>query len=417
MNILLLSQEYPPETAMGGVGTYMHSIAHAYTGMGHTVHVVSSAAPAQGSYSYMQDAVHVHRIRRWKFEVPLLRRIWFRYFPWTKHQIEYALGMRGALARIVREQEIEIIETTELWAEGIFYSFTRQAPIVVKLHTPLFVLRSLNDMQSTLDWRIVDWVDKMWTRRADQIVSASAALARIVAGAFHLDAEKIPVIPVPVDTTRFQALPMSQNAAPVILFVGQLEPRKGVFTIADAMPYVVAEFPDARLLFVGGDRVIDGRSTQALLLERLSASGVAHHVEFIGRVSNENLKDYLQRASVCLFPSHWENFAISCLEAMASARPVIASNVGGFTEMIEHNKSGLLVPSNNAGELAAAIQCILQRPLWAQELASAARRRVEQNYSIEIVARRNLDLYCDTIAKWRDARRSNASTRETKGLS
>jgi glycogen(starch) synthase len=408
MNILLLSQEYPPESAMGGVGTYMHGIAHEFARMGHSVHVVSTAAPNEATYSYLQGPVHVHRIRRWKFNVPLLRRMWHSGLPWTKHQIEYAYGAWGELTRTVRENQIDVIEATELWAEGFFYSFARQAPIVVKLHTPLFVLRSLNQMRATPDWNIVDQIDKWWTRRANRIVSTSRSLAEIVAKAYHLDAKKIPVIPEPVDTRRFQPLPSPDDASKIIMYIGQLEPRKGVYTVVDAIPYVVAEFPDARFLFVGGDRVLDGRSCQEIMQARLAALGVTHYAEFLGRVPNQELAQYLRRASVCLFPSLWENFAISCLEAMASARPVIASRVGGFVDMIVDGESGLLIPPSDAPALAGAITRILQNPTEARAMALNARARVEQNFTVEIIARANLEVYSETIDEWQRQRARTA---------
>ncbi|GIL15437.1 MAG: glycosyl transferase family 1 [Chloroflexota bacterium] len=401
MNILLLAQEYPPESAMGGVGSYMHSIAHAYTQMGHTVHVVSTAAPGQASYTYMQDRVQVHRIRRWKFELPVLRRIWHAYFPWTKHQLEYAFGLYGALARIVRVNKIEIIEATELWAEGLFYSFTRQVPILIRLHTPLFVLRALNQMRATRDWRIVDALDKEWTRRADRIIAGSRSLADIVAERYHLDAQNIPIIPVPVNLERFPALPPAlDDAAPLALYTGQLEPRKGVFTLVEAIPRVMAEIPNARFVFVGNDRVFDGRSTRAALEAQLNALGVARYASFTGALPNTELGAQLRRAHVCVFPSQWEAVGIACLEAMASARAVIASRVGGLQDMIQDQHSGLLIPPGDPAALATALVELLKNPTRARALGIQARARVEQSYAPNVIARRNLAEYDNTLRNW-----------------
>lgn len=185
------------------------------------------------------------------------------------------------------------------------------------------------------------------------------------------------------------------------MYIGQLEPRKGVLTIVEAMPQVLAEFSDARFVFVGGDRVFDGRSCRAMLDERLTQLNMTAHAEFTGRVPNGELGDYLARASVCLFPSQWENFAISCLEAMASARPVIASRAGGLAEMVVDGESGLLVTPGSADELANAIKEILRNPARAETLAQNARKRVEQNFSVEIIARQNLAQYSKVIETWK----------------
>lgn len=418
MNILFLTQEYPPETAMGGVGIYTYNLARELTRLGHMVHVVTSAPAGQPTYEYEHDGVRVHRIRRWKFEVPVLRRLWYNALPWTKHQWEYLYGVAGALRRIVRQYRIDIIESTELWAEGLLYSFIRQAPILVKLHTPLFLLRRFNQVRTTLDWRIVDFTDKIWTRRADCLVAASRALAEIVGREYVLDANRIAVIPAAVDTQRFtpeggeqeagsgrQEAREERDAPPEhlnwVLFVGQLEPRKGIFTLADAMPHVLSEYSEARFVFLGRDRVIDGHSCREMLLAQMHAHGVADRAVLLGDVPNEALPAYYRRAAVCVFPSMWENCAIACLEAMACGRPVIASHAGGFPEMIEDGVSGLLVPPGHAQALANAICRVLRHPLQAREWGIHARSRVEQSFSQEVVARQNLEVYEQTIQAFR----------------
>lgn len=402
MNILLLTQEYPPETGWGGIGTYTYNLAHAFAARGHRVHVVSSAVSPSATTQLEQDGIIVHRIRRKKFDVPVLRRALYSLFPWTKHQWEYIYSVTPELTRIAEKYSIDVIEAPEIWAEGLLYRTHRQVPIVIKLHTPLFMIRELDGMRHTMDWRAVEWVDRLWTVRADHLISASASLADIVASKYALDVKQIKVIPESVDVIQFAPRREDYPAPsiPTILYVGRLEPRKGVFALAEAMPLVLAEYPQARFIFLGGDMSIDGRSCRELLQEKMRALGVLEHAEFPGKVAPCEIPKFHYQSSVSVFPSRWENCAIACLEAMACAQPVIASNAGGFPEMIQDGFSGLLIPPDEPGVLANSIKQILSNPLQAREMGKNARHRVESHFASEVVAAHTLNVYQETIQAW-----------------
>lgn len=404
MNVLLLTQEYPPETGWGGIGTYTHNLAGALARAGHNVHVLSSAVPPATTTRLTRDGVQVHRIRRRKFEVPVLRRLWITFFPRTKHQWEYIFSVSREIEPIVERNDIQIIEAPEIWAEGLLYQFRRRVPIIVKLHTPLFLIRELDHLGDTLDRRGVEFVDWIWTRRADRLVSASQSLARIVAKRYRLDIREIPVVPVGVDTNMFHPTPVKRPQSPVILYVGRIEPRKGVFTLADAIPLVLANHPSARFVFVGADMPIGGRSYKEMLLEKLRINGVAESVELTGHAPAESILNLQNQASVSVFPSIWENCSVACLEAMACARPVIATNAGGFPEMIEPGVSGMIVPPGDHAALASAITQVLENERLALELGANARKRVEKCFSAEVIAGQSLNLYEETIQSWKRRR-------------
>lgn len=401
MNILFLTQEYPPETGWGGIGTYTRNVARALVQMGHSVHVLAAAVPPQTTQCYDDEGVHVVRVARWKFEVPLIRRLWFNTTPWTKHQWEYLVSVTGELKRLVQQFHIDVIESPEIWAEGLLYSFQRAAPIVVKFHTPLYMVRDLDGMRETFDWRLVDRVDAWWTRRADGYVSASADLAARVSSRYRIPLARISIVPEAVDAERFKPVANGHHRSQTILYIGRLEPRKGVFTLADAIPGVVREFPNARFVFVGADNPVDGHSSRALLTERLRAAGVADRAEFVGKVPNEEIGTYHHDSAVCVFPSDWENCAIACLEAMASGKPVIASSSGGFPDMIRTGESGLLVPPRDAGALSTAIRTMLSNPAQARDWGANARRRIEMEFSSRVVAAKTLEVYQNTIEGWK----------------
>lgn len=397
MNVLFLTQEYPPETGWGGIGTATFNLAHAMAQLGHRVHVLASAAPPASPIRTESDGVTIHRIRRAKLEIPILRRLLFSSFPWTKHQWEYIFSVSREIDGIIRAHAIQVLESPEIWAEGLLYSFRRRVPIIVKLHTPLFLIRELDKLPHTLDWRIVEFTDKIWTRRANTVVSASSSLAEIVAREYRLDNSRIPILPESVDANLFRPMAIDRNPTPRVLYVGRLEPRKGILTLADAIPHVLASCPDSRFTFVGSDMWIDGRSSKEMLVRRLHELGISEQVDFPGRLSSDGIRDFFQRSDVSVFPSNWENFAVACLEAMACGRPVVATNVGGFPEMIEPGVSGLLAPAGDPIALAKSIIQVLQNPPYAYALGFQARRRIQEKFASDVVARQTLDVYEDAI--------------------
>lgn len=399
MNFLFLTQEYPPDTGWGGIGTYVYNNANALARLGHQVHVLTSVAPPQGAYTRIEDKVHIHRIARWKFQIPLLRRLWFNALPWTKHQWEYMFSVRGALARLVKTYAIDCIEGVEIWGEGLLYSFQRRAPIVVKFSGPLCLIRRLNSATETRDWRWVDRADRIWAQRADMLTSPSADLAGRVAAAYHISREKIRVIPNSVNTARFTPGDKPVSPDPVIFYSGRIEPRKGITTLVKAILQVVRAYPQARFVLVGADS--SGMKAQLqIMLER---AGVARNVEFVGHVAYDEIPRYYQASTLCVFPSRYEPFGNVCLEAMACAKPVVATNVGGFTEIVKSEETGLLVPPDDADALARAIQTILANPIQARAWGANARRRVETEYSTQVVARQSADIYAETAARWKRA--------------
>lgn len=401
MNILYLSQEYPPETGGGGIGIYTRNIAHTVAEMGHIVHVLSSAVPPRETFQYSEGAVHIHRVRRWKSRFPVIRRLWFRYMAWTTHQWEYIIGVRGAIDRIVREHSIDVIEAPDIWAEGLLYSFQRRVPIVVKLQGSLQMTRRLNNLPVTLDWRVVGATDGWWVRRADSLISAGRELAELGGREYGVPTERFTVISNPVDTRLFVPASNGKSPTPTILYVGRIEPRKGVYTIARAMRQVLSRVPDARFVFLGSDYTLDGRSCRQELLSEMTEAGVAEHAQFPGFVPNSDLPRHYQESTVCVFPSRWEPLGIVCLEAMACARPVVASRAGGMAEIVQDGENGLLVPPDDPAALADGLARVLANPDLAHKWGEKARQHVDRHFSNQVVAQRTLQVYDQTLHAWK----------------
>src|SRR6185295_15326487 len=145
-----------------------------------------------------------------------------------------------------------------------------------------------------------------------------------------------------------------------VLYVGRLEPRKGVEHLIRAMAQLQRQAPDAMLAIVG-----DG--SERARLTRL-AHEIGARVQFAGRVTDEALPAYLQAADVVCSPAlGGESFGIVLLEAMACAKPIVASRIEGYEALVGRNECAALVPPGDAGALATALAALLE---------SADRRRL-----------------------------------------
>jgi glycosyltransferase involved in cell wall biosynthesis len=184
------------------------------------------------------------------------------------------------------------------------------------------------------------------------------------------------VIPNCVDASFFCPNESVKPETGLILYVNSLNPKKGIEQLIDAANDLLPRRPDARLVIVGGDnmRAMKGRYLE-LLRERV-APGLRTRVEFAGRLPREQVRDWMRRAAVCVFPSHMETFGIAPAEAMAVGRPVIYSRLGPGPELIEDGVTGLLCDPHDPREIARLIEHVLGDSQLAARLGAAGRERI-----------------------------------------
>jgi len=227
----------------------------------------------------------------------------------------------------------------------------------------------------------------MLFKRANAIVAVSQEFAKRT---FPQFANKISFIPTGVDLARFKKTPLPSGIK-TVTFVGRIEHSsswKGIEPLLQAMAIVIKDHPHARLELVGGGDAI------AHYEHRARELGIGGSVTFSGPLLGDALVDAYRRATMTVLPStsDSEAFSIALIEAMASGRPIIGTNIGGTPQVIENGKNGLLVPPKDPEALAKAIEEVLTDGAFAARLADYGAAKA-QNFSWDIQAKKYIDLF------------------------
>ncbi len=248
---------------------------------------------------------------------------------------------------------------------------------------------------------------------ADLIVAATAGEQNQLRELYDVSPGKITIIPPGVDVHHFYPIPSDEakeaiGISPkekVALFVGRIEPLKGVDTLLRAMSILKRDCksficPDY-LIIIGGDtgREEDNLSDEMAQLQTLSCDlELNDMVIFLGKRGQDTLPYYYSAAEVVVMPSHYESFGMVALEAMACGTPVIASRVGGLAYLVKDGETGYFVPAQDPEALAGKLRSLFVdhelRKMLGDQAASYAKE-----FSWEIITKQVIDVYKGMIAK------------------
>jgi glycosyltransferase involved in cell wall biosynthesis len=216
-------------------------------------------------------------------------------------------------------------------------------------------------------------------RRIDYVQCISAYTGKMLRQAGYPE-RRIRMIPNAVDLGRFRnPLRVGVRVEPVVLFVGRVQPVKGLDVLIDAWAKVRRLVPEARLIIAGDGAILPQ------LRERAAERGVADSVHFPGRVTQLEAAAMYEQADVYVQPSHLEGLPNSVLEAMASGLPIVATRVSGNEDLVVDHANGRLVPAGNPDALATALTELLRDPELIKRMGTESRRLVEEQHAVPAV--------------------------------
>lgn len=271
------------------------------------------------------------------------------------------------LAKLMKQKQIEVLMSTLFYADIICAAATL-------LYRPKFFLS-----WETITGRFKKhqiWLYQIFAARFDMVVAVSQSIHDYIIKVRKQDQQKITTIYYGVDLQKFPSVPTTRKKGEPVIFgtVARLVEQKGYPFLLQAIPFVLKEFPETRW------RIIGFGPKEEELHRLAEQTGVSHAVEFLGK--RQDIAQLLREIDVFVLPSLWEGFPNSVLEAMACAKPVIATSVEGTRELVAHEETGLLIPKMNSEKLAQAMLQILRQPELVVRFGTAGRRRVEQFFSL-----------------------------------
>ncbi len=384
----------------GGIETYVRVMSRGLADAGHEVHVIGRARWRTHSAN-VQGVTHhaLHVPDEWPAETGVLGEAREALaFAW--HAWRHVRTLADALG------PFDIVEAPEYKAQGLYCARDAAVPLVVKCHAHLKLCLDLNGVALGVDTALIADVEREALSRARAVHANSRALAGRCAADYGLDAARIATVPYGIDTERFRSVPSGLRQAwgvgdaTVLLFVGRMEPRKGIDTLVDAYARLATRRDDVVLVVAGPDTVGEGRpSQQQWMVEQWAAAGVpSSRYRLLGPVPHETLPAIYAAADVMVAPSPYEAFGLVYLEAMACGAVPVACAAGGAPEVVVDGETGRLVPPGDGRALAGVLAELIDRPATRRRLQAAGRLHVTRGFSVPAVVARTEALYREVAA-------------------
>ncbi|HEY7396001.1 MAG TPA: glycosyltransferase [Gemmatimonadaceae bacterium] len=386
MRVLFLTHSFPRQLG-DAPGSFLLRLAIALRNEGVETSVVAPAAPGIPDHDHL-DGVSVER---------------FRYAPRRFETLAYAgnmatqvqaswsarvtmLGFLGAefrsAVRARRELEPDVVHAHWWFPNGLvgtWLSRMANKPLVTTLHgTDVRLARSVAFSRPAF-------------RHVMHHSAAVTAVSRFLASEAMevVSAPEPAVAPMPVATELFS--PGGKRRRDRVLFVGRLNKQKGI----ELLLHAISRIPDGS---IGLDVVGDGDDRETLQ-EMARALEIADRVQWHGAVAQPKLVEFYRSAAALVVPSVGEGLGLVAVEAQLCETPVIAFDSGGLPDVVQHDRTGVLVNTVDAGALAAALVSLLSRDDRGASLGAAGRLHAIATFAPESVARRYADTYRLAIAR------------------
>jgi glycosyltransferase involved in cell wall biosynthesis len=395
LHICILTQEYPP-AAVNGIARVLHALAEGLAAEGHVVRVLTDGT--DHPRVDLENGVWVHRVPAAEHPLPpgstVPQHIWNR-----------SASLLAEVDRMAEIRPIDVIQAPNWDSEGIAAIVDGRYPVVLGLYTPLrTVIEADPAMQRLVDAgdpllpALVDAERSTYEEAAGFLACGPAIVEEIESGyGVAFDRARLGFVPHglpdlaeiadrgPDGGARHGgASGDAGDGAVRILFVGRLEGRKGIDTLLEAVPQLVALGDDVVLTVVGDDS-LPGPDADGLTyrqgFERRHPE-LADRVRFLGRVGDDELVRQYATTDVFVAPSRFESFGLMLLEAMMFAKPVVCADVGGMRDIVEDGVTGIRVPPDDVAGLVDALHRLAGSSELRAQLGKAGRERYVGAYSV-----------------------------------
>ncbi|HLC49505.1 MAG TPA: glycosyltransferase family 4 protein [Candidatus Andersenbacteria bacterium] len=376
MKILHTALRYPPAT--GGAETYIQQIVERTRSIEHhrDVRVLTSSMRTHGPIgllppeALLDDPIYVQRLRVSKTP----------YISYPRLQ---------ALSYYLEHHKPDILESYGFW-----YQMADASARYAKKHHIPFIFHPIyysNRIRRKRIWQLYkNTIGKATFKTADVVVVLSEFEKRLIIKS-NMPVERFAVVPPGIDTVSFsvsQDNPFTKRniAGTILLCVSRVAKSKGLQDVIQALPDIIKNIPDAKLVIAGEDF---GYANKLLTLA--TTLGVQHRVHMLGRVSDNELIGAYQHARLFIHASHYEAFGIVVAEAMAAACPVVARNATAIPYVMPHEQAGLLFSTHN--ELVESIITICNDENIAKRFGTYGKDHVQKHFTWDASIAKLIKIY------------------------
>ncbi len=388
-SVLMLSWEFPPRI-IGGISSHVHDLSLALVHKGIGVHVVTCDFPGAPEYEEIHG-VNVYRFNSYKIPA-------YSFLSWVL-SMNQNMAQRAMEIIDAHHGRVDLIHAHD-WlvanaAIGLKDLYGK--PLVSTIHSTEAGRRGgiHNDYQRT-----INEVEKSLINESSMVICCSNYMARQISETFNFPRKKVYVILNGVNVSKFDMKIDAQAvrrryAEPhekIVVYVGRLVQEKGVHVLIGAAPRVLSVLPNVKFVIVG-----EGGMKEYLLKEAWDF-GISDRVFFTGFVDGRTLVSIYKVSDVAVFPSLYEPFGITALEAMAAKVPVVVSDTGGLAEIVEHDKTGVKVHPDNSDSVAWGILKLLRDKAFANKIRENAYQKIVKDYDWNKVAEETINVYRQALA-------------------
>ena len=380
---------------------FIYYLAGGLADRGHEVHVLAPHAEGAAAEELFGN-IHVHRFRYAPpgleilcYGAGILQNLRRQPLLWLLVPLFLAAQL-FALVGLIRKHRINLVHAHWFIPQGLVASIARTV-----VNRPIIMTAHAGDVYSAKGA-----IRKSLLRFSANRAASCTAVSHILAREFELRTGITPeVIPMGVDPSLF--LPgadraqtmIDKTSGPNLLFVGRIAEKKGLTFLIQAIREVRTDYPNMKLTIVGDGGI---RPDLEALTKKLDLDPI---IEFKGSVENETLPGHLRRADIFVIPSivdalgDQEGLPVVLLEAAACGVPIIATNVGGITDFVTDNETGLLVEPKSVDQLANAIRRLSADDLLRARISQAGRALVEERFSWDSIFNRFDALVGDALSR------------------
>ena len=389
MKILMLTWEYPPRI-VGGIARVVHDLSKRLIKDGHEVTVVTYKDGDVPMYEN-DKGVNVYRVENYMIHPN-------NFIDWIM-QLNFNM-ISKATEIIQKEGKFDVIHAHD-WLVANAAKALKNAfdiPVVSTIHATESGRNSgIHDETQ----RYINDTEWLLTYESTEVIVNSNYMKNHVQGLFGLPFDKINVIPNGINLTNFNGIERdydfrrqyAMDNEKIILYVGRLVYEKGVQHLISAMPKILENYHDAKLIIAGKGGMLDELKSQADYM------GLSDKVYFTGYLNSKQVQKMYKCADVAVFPSTYEPFGIVALEAMLAGVPTVVSDVGGLNEIVDHRENGMKSYAGNSNSIADSVLSLLFDKQLAAKVSKNAKAKVKEEFSWNKIAQDTHYIYEEAICK------------------